>query len=386
MSKVISKLTAKQKEQIPVYIKKWVDEASVPTNRDKALSCMTQIMPERTVIFTESLQNTLDMIGFICQLCKVDRMEYDSQLSSQLNSQLRSQLYSQLDSQLYSQLSLQLYSQLDLQLYLQLRSQLDLQLGSQLDSQLRSQLDLQLGSQLDSQLDSQLRSQLDLQLRSQLDSQGIKWSYYISYYWYVWAGWYSFGEYIGVKFNTDKLTEFITILKNAPIVVFVGNLVFVCEKPTISWADGLLHNEYDCAIKWKDNTGLHYLDGVYFKKALWQSIVKQTITFGEIMAIKNTDERAVALKYNPNAMLNEDAKLVDRSERGNELWLIQDTELNKFLEEPSVWMLRMTCPTGRVFVEGVDPKVAMNNPSADYCQAVALGITPQQYGFLRNEG
>jgi len=146
------------------------------------------------------------------------------------------------------------------------------------------------------------------------------------------------------------------------------------------------HSEIGPSHRWRDGWELYHLDGIKLEKELWQKIVRKQMSFGEIMAIENADIRALALKYNPDSIINENAKLVDRSRRGNELFLIKGTDLNGFLEEPEIWFLRMTCPTGRVFIEGVDPAFAARNPKADVCQANALGITPSQYRNLAIEG
>jgi hypothetical protein len=173
----ISKLTKEQESKIPEYIQKWVDLASQPIDRAKSLVLAKEIWQKEKplIFFTESVENTLNLIIFILKENKIKASQLHSQLHSQLYSQLysqlHSQLYSQLHSQLYSQLHSQLHSQLDSQLDSQLYSQLHSQLYSQLHSQLDSQLDSQLYSQLDSQLDSQLHSQLYSQLYSQLDSQ-----------------------------------------------------------------------------------------------------------------------------------------------------------------------------------------------------------------------
>jgi hypothetical protein len=110
------------------------------------------------------------------------------------------------------------------------------------------------------------------------------------------------------------------------------------------------------------------------------------MAFGEIMAIENVDIRTIALKYNPEAIIKANSKLVDISKRGNALYLIEGTELNTFLEEPEIWFLKMECPTGRSFIEGVEPSFARKTRKADDCQAHALGLTTSQYRNLSIEG
>jgi hypothetical protein len=344
---MITSITKEQEALIPHYIKKWVDLASEPIDRRKIKGIFKKVYgKDKTIIIGESFQNTIDLIRVATE---GNKLEHDSQLYSQLDSQLRSQL----DSQLYSQL----YSQLDSQLYSQLRSQL----YSQLDSQLRSQL------------------------YSQLYSQGIKYSYYCSYYLYDWAGYYDYAEKIGVEFDKKSLKQYFDILLNIPIVVFVGDVIFVCEKPKCRWENGMLHSDQLAAIEWKDNTGFYLLDGVLFEKATWEKVISQTMSFKEIMAIEISDQRTVALKYNPQAILNEGATLIHKDDRTNELYLIEGKDINKELEEPKIWFLKMTCPTSRIFIEGVPPEEAEKNPNATAMQALLCGLTIDEYVNMKLE-
>jgi len=45
----------------------------------------------------------------------------------------------------------------------------------------------------------------------------------------------------------------------------------------------------------------------------------------------------------------------------------------------------MTCPTGRVFIEGVDPKEAEKNPNATDMQALLCGLTRSEYDSMKLE-
>jgi len=272
---MITKLTPEQEAQIPVFIQKWVDKASEPIDRKKLPSVVKRLFGEdKVVVVGESLQNTIDLI-------KV------ATAGKPMKRQLRSQLRSQLDSQLGSQLRSQLYSQLDSQLGSQLRSQLYSQLGSQLYSQLGSQLD----SQLDSQLRSQLYSQLDSQLYSQLD-------FYIGLWWATWNGWYDYGKYIGVQFDEEKLQLFNDYQDTMPIAIFVGNVIFVVEKPTVSWSNtGMLHDPKLAAIRWKDGTGFYYLNSVSFNKELFDNVTSGTMPFEDILKIADVDQRTQAMRF-----------------------------------------------------------------------------------------
>ena len=237
--KTISTITKEQEAQIPKYIQKWVDLASAPIDKEKAKAVFKKIYGEdKLIVFGQSFEN---MIALIRLATEGKNLEYDSQLYSQLYSQLRSQL----DSQLYSQ----------------------------------------------------LRSQLDSQLYSQLYSQNIKYSSYVSYYLYDWAGYYDYVQNIGVEFDKNSLQEYFDILLNIPIVVFIGNVLFVCEKPKCSWSNSFLHSERLPAIRWEDGTGIYFLNGVRFEKEMWEKVVNKQMSFEDVMKIVDVDQRTQAMKY-----------------------------------------------------------------------------------------
>ena len=222
-------------------------------------------------------------------------------------------------------------------------------------------------------------SQLDSQLDSQLYSQNIKYSYYTSYYLQDWAGYYYYAKNIGVEFDEKSLQEYFDIILNIPIVIFVGEVIFVCEKPKCLWEEARLHSDQKPAIGWEDGTGFYFLDGVRFEKELWEKVISKTMSFSEIMKIEISDQRTVALKYNPQAIIKENAQLIHKDGRNNELYLIENQEINQITNFPKMYFLKMTCPTGRIFVEGVDPEFAEKHPNATQCQAELCGLVLSEY-------
>ncbi len=100
------------------------------------------------------------------------------------------------------------------------------------------------------------------------------------------------------------------------------------------------------------------------------------MTFSEILKIENTEQRAQAMRYNPNALLSENPKVIHKSKRENELLLIENSEVNKIYDEPKVWLLRMldpskTAPNNRP-IEEVSPELAKLTQDADAIQAFHL--------------
>jgi hypothetical protein len=164
--------------------------------------------------------------------------------------------------------------------------------------------------------------------------------------------------------------------------------VIVIQRPKIREENNRLHSEVGPAIEWKDEA-YHYLNGVRFGKELWAKVVAGGMTFKEILGIQNTEQRLQAMRYNPNALMNEKPKLVHATERDNQLYLIENSEVNKLYDEKKVWLLRFRDPSklppNNWMIEEVDPKVAEVSPDADVIQAYHLGLTYPEYQSLKLE-
>jgi flagellar basal body-associated protein FliL len=368
---MITKLTTEQESNIPVYIKKWVGKASGETDRTKATKAVKDMYKamgedEPLVIFGQSPMSTAYLSVMFFELAKSNKGLLPTKKK---DSQLRSQLYSQLDSQLRSQLYSQLYSQLDSQL----RSQLD----SQLRSQLRSQLDSQLRSQLYSQLRSQLYSQLRSQLRSQL--KDINYDWYNSTWWLVWAGWYDFGQYIGVEFDKKAYKLFMSFVENIGFIIPYKGVVFISDKPTnIVWENERLSFDHDRAVQYADGWGLYCLDGVNLEKEEWEKTVNQQWTLEEIAKAKmGADKSAVIIKYlKPDLLLEQvKAKLIHTGIKGTRLY-----EVKNFMDTGDTeYCMRMKHPSlDTEYIEWVEPSIGMQ-ADADLAQATAFGIPKEDY-------
>ena len=368
--RTIKELTKQQEQQIPKFIDKFIKLAEKPTDRKKATLAVQNLYKNAgykkpIVIFGQSPLSTITMVAmskllFKNNLIKKDSQLYnqlhnqlhnqlDSQLDNQLDNQLRSQLHNQLYNQLDSQLYNQLHNQLDSQLYNQLRSQLDSQLDNQLRSQLRSQLYNQLYSQLYNQHDNQLYSQLYNQLGSQLRSLNKDW--WLITWWLVWAGWYSFGQHIGVKFDNKILKIFIDFTTNVNFIVPYEGIAFVSETPKrISWNNKRLHNEKEAAVEYSDGYKLYSLNGVTIEEELFKKIPEMTAE--EVLSIENTEQRRVVYEIMDKSKMKElkDYKILDEikdDDYGYKMKVIQFTI--KGFDKPFNY-LNCFCPsTGREY-------------------------------------
>lgn len=233
---------------------------------------------------------------------------------------------------------------------------------------------------------------------SAVGSARLQWHYWFGGQFWVGEGWSWYSpasvsfltEFCKLKLDKDIEERAIIYQKLLTSVNYFWtnkHFVMVCARP-IRIArndDGQLHSDQVKAIEYPDGWGLYALDGVILTEALWKSIMSGKMTFKEIMAIEISDQRTVALKYNPEAILKESAKLIDKDNRNNELYLIENQQINKDLNFPKIWFLKMLCPTGRVFIEGVPPDEAEKNPNATDMQALLCGLTRSEYYDMKLE-
>ena len=282
-----------------------------------------------------------------------------SQVRSQVWSQVRSQVESQVESQVWSQVGSQVWSQVGSQVWSQVRSQVW--------SQVRSQV----GSQVESQVRSQVRSQ-DLYFANQCFGLGED------------CGWLSFYDYFS-RLNLLQSKDFDFVVgfykKGIWNVVFTENFVFICKLPKEVHQDqqGRPHSEIGGAIKWRDGIENYFIHGVGFEKELWIKIVNDKLTCEEILKLENIEQRYVALmmKGAKNLLTELDAKLIDSSERGNELYIIENIIRNRTLK-----LLKYKCPsTGRIYISFVPDEFT----DADKSMAWKFQIEPIEYQRIVKE-
>jgi hypothetical protein len=331
----ITKLTAEQESQIPVFIQKWVGKASAQYSNEEMKEAVLgaygeiKAKPPKILVFDSPLA---------CHLACAKLQQKGGQLRDQLDDQLRGQLRDQLRDQL---------GQLD-QLNGQLRDQLLGQLGQldQLDGQLRGQL-----GQLDDQLRGQLRDQL-----GQLDGQ------LINFWRLVWLGYADYFRYIGGKLEWNKKLE--NFVEKVSFGLYFEGVCLVSRAPiSISWANGRLHNDSGPSVLWKDGYALHNLNGVRFDKELFNKVISPEFSFADRMKIEDVDQRTQAInpKYcDINAFLKETkAELLDEVNKFNldgepvNYKLYKIPKGNIFTED--AYYCYFDCPsTGKKHLEGVE--------------------------------
>lgn len=184
------------------------------------------------------------------------------------------------------------------------------------------------------------------------------------------------------KEKAEEIIEYKTLLETQRMAVLLTDVAYVLVAPTIRKENGQLHSDQRLAVEWENGTGQYYLDGVNLPKELWEKIISKTMSLSDIMKIEISDQRTVALKYNPQAIIKENAVLVHKDDRNNELYLVENSDINKLTNFPKMYFVKMLCPTGRVFIEGVEPSFAEAHPNATECQAELCGLKLSEYTSL----
>jgi hypothetical protein len=222
---------------------------------------------------------------------------------------------------------------------------------------------------------------------------GSVWASVGSYFWADDIAWGNYFEEIGILTDQNLLDKFhrnIDALQDCAFGFITDKICIVLVKPTVTTDDqGRLHNDSKMAMKWSDTDGFYYLAGVKFEKQLWEKVVSGQMSFKEILDIENTEQRLQAMRFNPNALLKENPKLVHKSKRGNELWCIENSEVNKLYDEKKVWLLGFIDPSKKApnnkMYEEVSPQLAKASPDADVIQAYHCGLTFDEYKQLKLE-
>jgi len=204
---------------------------------------------------------------------------------------------------------------------------------------------------------------------------------------YGWVSFYDFFQRLNI-FHHDGFNKFVDLL-NAGIyeMITLKDICFVSRMPTKVWTDlpyemssiVRLHSTDEAAIQFSDGYEMYCLWGVRFEKDLWEKVVKNKLTFKEVMGIENMEQRMAALKAMDPEMFLYGVKheLLDKSERGNELYKVSGV----FPQD--AYFLKYSCPsTGRVYMSGIDPNFVARNKKADACMAWKLGILENDYKEL----
>jgi hypothetical protein len=355
---MLNKLTKKQERLMIEVRNEWLDRIFKCKVKKEDARCVELV---KWLYKISNLKEPL--VVFLDSPLAIQYGANQSQVWSQVESQVRSQVESQVRSQVWSQVE----------------SQVESQVRSQVGSQVRSQV----WSQVWSQVGSQVRSQVGSQVWSQVGSQELKvfeFCYYGDVWDYGWISFYDFFGRLGIKNeNLELFKELMTY--DIFTMIQLDGICFISRHPEhiLRDTENRMHSIEKSAIRFKDGYEQHYIHGVYFDKDLWERLVGKKMSFKEIASLKNIEQRIIALKlYGPENLLKEvRAELLDKSERGNELYGIDSLIGGRTLK-----LLKYSCPsTNRLYVSFVPDE----HTKADSAMAWKFSINEFEYKQLKAE-
>lgn len=323
-NQLTAQLEAQVKEQVTVAVSKAVDSAlsAVKGNKEaifKQLSLVDDKLLEQS---SEQLSQPMN-----AELNKILESFKDGNLTAQLENRLMEQVTVAISKALEK-----LDHALEQQAYAQLIEDLAHKLSFEPHFEAFS-------IQLDSQL-TNIITEINEKFRKAL---------YSSVWWRAWSGWYDGTVVLGVKFNQENLDLFQRWCRFCPLVFPGESTVIVCRNPvSISWKEGLLHNESGPSVEFADGFKVYTIDGIAVDEQIVMAPETQTIE--QIEQEENADRKAIRIARYGWPRYLKDIKAEKLDDRSNEL---EGTKEALFSLPDGETKLVVTCPTGRVFTMGV---------------------------------
>ncbi|CAB4136964.1 hypothetical protein UFOVP313_27 [uncultured Caudovirales phage] len=321
------------------------------------------------------------------------RLQVWEQMGAQVQAQVREQVLPQVQAQVEDKVWQQVWEQV-WELRAQVREQVRLQVWEQMGAQVQAQVEDKVLAQVRAQVVDKVSAQVGQQVREPVWEQVLEkvWgqaTYYrfanVCWNFFGWTAWAQFFKDIGIQL-TEAIEPFLKFQRSNcfDFIAFEG-LCIVCEPPSVARRDERfrLSSDESACIEWRDGYKLWAIDGVFFDEVFWNKVVKKELTAKDLLGIENIEQRMIALKYAgaDETLAAMNAKLLNKSMRGNELYLVE----NFFEEEPLAYFLKYACPsTGRVYLSGIDPSFLHGN-DPDACMAWKHRITLLEYNELRCE-
>lgn len=176
-------------------------------------------------------------------------------------------------------------------------------------------------------------------------------------------------------------------------VYYSDEIAIVSRKPEIKRNNGRLHSTNSPAVLFKDGYEIHYINGIYFPKELFEKLTQHKMSFSEILAIVDVDQRNQAMRFvgdeeRENFLSHVKAEIIDTYEKesinGNKVLykLYKLPKGNVFQEDvKAMWY---TCPsTGMSNFSGVpntmtkvDESMAWKGSDNNHV------ITPEQWRMM----
>jgi hypothetical protein len=311
---MITSLTEQQIEQMPEFVKKWIDIGlcTEPIDKEMAAEGVKQSysicgLKEPLVVFLESpyqlcyghqvLTQVWDQVRdqvwaqVGAQVGEKVRVQVWAQVGDQVGDQVRNQVWVQIGDQVRAQVRDQVRDQVMDQVWDQVWDQIGDQVGekvwtqvwtqvrTQVRDQVRDQVRIQVGTQIGDQVRTKVRDQVWAQVLNQIGDQvgekvinninksdgeifrkaygGLVYGQHET-----WLSFYDYLQYVGI--DTSKLDGLYKMAESSGWWLPYKNVAFVSDRPNKIHLDdqGRLHCEDEAAIQYRDGWGVYAIHGV----------------------------------------------------------------------------------------------------------------------------
>jgi len=175
--------------------------------------------------------------------------------------------------------------------------------------------------------------------------------------------------------------------------VDTGHHIHVLKSPKIRHDDKFrLHSTNSAAVSWTREK-FYCIHGIKFESKEFWKIVNRTMPPEMIIQLSNIEQRRVAMQFYgyEKLMSSLNKELIDRSSRGNELYLVnlgQRFELFDVVRNIYGLILKYSCPsTGRIYFSGIPDfdDNGKNIQTANHAMAWKFGLSEDEYARLTIE-
>ena len=262
---MINKLTKTQEEAIIPFREKWIDRILRTEQTDeeiknniKGIYKLAGLKEPKEVWIMDSMFGVQVALNFIKNVKKTDLKKVESNIGSNIwsniGSNIRSNIWSNIESNIWSNI------------------------GSNIWSNIRSNIESNIES-----------NRLEFFGFSSNESTWLHWYIYQKYY-------FDNGLLLQDKYS-ELLNSYLEMAIDAWAVYYSDDIAIVSRKPEIKRNNGRLHSTNSPAVLFKDGYEIHYINGVYFPKELFEKLTQYKMSFAEILAIVDVDQRNQALRF-----------------------------------------------------------------------------------------
>jgi len=319
---MINKLTKAQEEAIIPFREKWIDRILRTEQTDdeiknniKGIYRLAGLKEPKDVWIMDSMFGVQVALNFIKNSKKDDLKNIRSNIWSNIGSNIWSNIESNIESNIRSNIESNIWSNIGSNIWSNIesniRSNIESNIWSNIESNIRSNIESNIESNIwsnirsniESNIESNIWSNIWSNIESNIESNKLEFFGFSSneatyLQWYIYPKYYFDNGLLLPDKYSELLNSYIEMAIDAWAVYYSPNIAIVSRKPEIKRNnEGRLHSLNSPAVLFKDGYEIHYINGIYFPKEMFEKLTKHEMSFEEILAIVDVDQRNQAMRF-----------------------------------------------------------------------------------------